>query len=234
MKKNWLVLVAVMMTLVMAMAITACNKAEEKKESAEEPAQEEQVSTEPELTEEQLDALMKQVAEKELELEYTEVMPDEAFGAAKVFKYERDGDKGTAYVYMETMEFVALKDKAYNMSGGSGEAIITFTYGDEPKLENVEWSADGGEHEPWIKENFPKEYVEEVMKYEADDEAKVELSDKIEAQVKKTLGVPVESENMLEVDPEKGTYEITKGIDKEDGTFDVETIEKGELSDVIK
>ena len=51
------------------------------------------------------------------------------------------------------------------------------------------------------------------------------------------LGVPVETENLLEIDLDAGTYKITKTIESgdpgsEDYTFDVETVESGNLSDL--
>ena len=50
--------------------------------------------------------------------------------------------------------------------------------------------------------------------------------------VEKAFGVPVESDNLLMIDMDKGTYEIIKTINGEDGTFDTETIETGNLKDL--
>ena len=49
----------------------------------------------------------------------------------------------------------------------------------------------------------------------------------------------VDTENLLEVDPEKGTYKISEVIESgspENGDyqFDTKVVEEGELSDVIK
>lgn len=51
------------------------------------------------------------------------------------------------------------------------------------------------------------------------------------------MGAPVETENLLEIDKEKGTYEIIKTIETgnpadDSYKFDTETIEKGKISDL--
>jgi len=241
MKRSWMVLVAMMMAAVMAFCMTACgSKTEEKAEPKEEPAAEEQESTGPELSGEQLDALAQQVADKVIELGYTEVMPDEAYAVLQILDIERNGDDGKAYVYIGASEYVVLKEKAYGMAGSFGEAIVTFTYGDKPTLKDVEWSADGGDHDPWIKDNFTEKAQkadEELLKQT--EEGKSPLVDDVNALAAEKLGVPVDTENLLEVDPEKGTYKISKVIEsgspeKGDYQFSTEVTEEGELSDVIK
>ena len=104
----------------------------------------------------------------------------------------------------------------------------------------MEWSADGGDHDPWIKENFTEKAQkadEELLKQT--EEGKSPLVDDVNAFAAEKLGVPVDIENLLEVDPEKGTYKISKVIEsgspeKGDYQFSTEVTEEGELSDVIK
>ena len=241
MKKKLMTAAVLMMALVMALAVTACKKAEEKPaEPASEPAAEEQESTGPELSGEQLDDLAQQVADKVVELGYTEVMPDEAYAVLQILDIERNGDDGKAYVYLGASEYVVLKEKAYGMSGSFGEAIVTFTYGDKPTLKDVEWSADGEKHDEWIKENFTEKAQkgdEELLKQT--EEGKSPLVDDVNALAEEKLGVPLDTENLLEVDPEKGTYKISEVIESgspENGDyqFDTKVVEEGELSDVIK
>lgn len=88
----------------------------------------------------------------------------EEYRHKKIYKYRLgfhscyyDGDNGTAYVHLVTGEFVKVKDKLYEVSGNSGEAILTFTYGEEPVLNDIEWADDGELYESWIKDNFSKD-----------------------------------------------------------------------------
>ncbi|MBR3147640.1 MAG: hypothetical protein IKF54_05845 [Eubacterium sp.] len=241
MKRKMISLIAVLMALVMALAMTACGNAEKKAEEPEEgPAAEEQESTGSDLSGDQMEDLAQQVADKVVELGYTEVMPDEAYAVLQLLDIERNGDDGKAYVYLGASEYVVLKEKAYGMAGSFGEAIVTFTYGDKPVLKDVEWSADGEKHQEWIKENFTEKAQkadEDLMKQTED--GKNPLVDDVNALAEEKLGVPVDTENLLEVDPEKGTYKISEVIESgspENGdyVFDTKVIEEGELSDVIK
>lgn len=179
-----------------------------------------------------LSDLMQQVADSELTKSYEEYLPDEVMANAEVFGEE----DGKAYVYLNTEEFVVLDGKAYVMSGGSGEAIIHYTWsGDQIKLDKVEWSADGGNHDKWIEDNFPEPYLSEWKSYEANDEnGFLKLETKMKAKAEEKLGVPVERENILTIDTETGEYKIEKTI--ESGTpkegnysFDTETVKEGKL-----
>ncbi len=179
-----------------------------------------------------LSILMQQVADSEITKSYEEYLPDEALANAEVFGEE----DGKAYVYLNTEEFVILKDTAYEMSGGAGEAIIDYTWTDGGiKLEKVEWSADGGDHDKWMEENFPEPYLKESKAYEPYDEnGFLKLNTKMIAKAEEELGVPVERENLLEIDTEKGTYKILKTTetgspDEDNYSFDTETIEEGKL-----
>ncbi len=228
------------MSLVMAVGLAACGSKTEE-QPAEEPVQEEEqpASTGPELTDEQIDSLMWQIADQEVELRYQEFIPDEGFAEAEVFGIDREGDEGSAYVNIAMGEYVVIDDIAYNVSGSSGEAIIKFEYtAQEPVFKEIIWSADGSEHEKWLEENFPEEYLKKSNDYLAENtEGKAANWIKLEEEVEKEMGVPVEQENILEIDEEKKTYQIIKTIetgDPADDTykFDTETVKEGKLEDL--
>lgn len=58
------------------------------------------------------------------------------------------------------------------------------------------------------------------------------LGSKVNETVAETMGVPVETENLLMIDTDNETYELIKTIDGNDGTFDTETLESGNLKDL--
>ena len=183
------------------------------------------------------DALMDQVAESEAARMYADYLPDEVFADAEIFGIDRNGHDCTAYAYLYTAEYVALKGKAYDMSGSAGEVILRYTETESgPDLSEVEWSADGSDHDRWLEEHFPEEYLEKQRNYEAfDADGKNRLATGIKKEVAEVLGVPVETENMLQIDTEQGTYEIIKTTESgtgDDYRFESETIEKGMLSDL--
>jgi hypothetical protein len=189
------------------------------------------------LSQDDLDALLQQVADNEVQKDYEKYMPDKAFANAEVFGIDRDGDSGKAYVYLNYSEYVALKGKAYEMSGGSGEASIKFNYSESgPVLNEVEWSADGDLHDGWLKENFPAEYLKKDKAFEAyDEKGRNVLAMMLQDTVEKAMGVPVEQNDLLSIDTDKETYEIIKVIESGEGEnykFDTETLEKGNLSDL--
>lgn len=223
-----IVLMALMLTITMA----ACEKKEQSTGGDN--------GTEPlsaELTQDDMDALMQQVADNEVQKYYEKYMPDKAFANAEVFGIDRDGNSGKAYVYLNYSEYVALKGKAYEMAGGSGEAIIKFDYSENgPVLKEVEWSADGDLHDGWLKDNFPAEYLKKDKAYEAyDGEGRNVLALQMQDTVENAMGVPIEQNDLLNIDTEKGTYEIVKVIESGEGDnykFDTETLEKGNLSDL--
>jgi hypothetical protein len=180
-----------------------------------------------------IDALAEQVAADSFDFAYKDFMTDEGYAVIEVFDEERDGDDGKAYVHLDTGEFVVFKDKAYLVSGSSGEAIITFTYGEKPTLKDIEWSADGSDHEKWLEDNFTAKAKEANEKFLASDEtAMTDLYKKAE----EGLNVKVETEDLFIADLEAGTYELIKVIESgetaEDYTFDTETLETGKLADL--
>lgn len=189
------------------------------------------------LSQAEYDALMKQIAEKEITLGYQGLLPDEAFAAAAIFGIDEEDGESKAYSRLYTSEFVSLKEKAYEMSGSSGEVIIYFDKsGEEPKLKKIEWSADGEDHETWMNENFPADYKKKSDDYNAaTDNANNQLFEEVSKKAEESMGVPVETENLLEIDTEKGTYEIIKTIETGepgvDYKFETETVEEGKLGE---
>lgn len=237
-------IIALMMAAVMALmaaGLTACGS---KEEAPAEPAQEEEpaedVSTGPELSEDQMDDLFQQAAEKTLQIQYSDYMPDKLFGHAETFNISREGDKGVWDVYLTTGEYVAIDGKAYLASGGNGEAILKFDYtADGPKLTEVVWSADGSDHDDWIKENFSEEGLKNWETFLKNEKAVDELNEILDQKASDGLGVPVDTENTLQIDDNEGTYEIFKTIESGDPAddtykFDTETVKKGKLEDLKK
>ena len=62
------------------------------------------------------------------------------------------------------------------------------------------------------------------------------LEENIRKEVQKDMGIPVETENLLNIDTDKGTYEIVRTIERgtpgKDYQFHSEIVEKGKLSDL--
>ena len=240
-KSKWMSILALMVIAVMAISMTACGSKTEE-QPAEEPAQEEEVPEDiasgPELSEDQMDDLFDQAAKKVLEVQYGDYMPDDIFGHAEPFSIERDGDKGVWDVYLGAGEYVVLDGKTYEVSGSYGEAILTFDYtADGPKLTDVTWSADGGEHDKWIEKNFNEEAVAAWKEFMKDEKNAEFIKEVVQKKASDKFGVPAETENLLEIDKDAKTYEIVKVIesgDPEDGTyqFDTETIKEGKLEDL--
>ena len=225
-KQRWNKIILFLLVL-SVMAITACSSSGQKETNP---------SYQPiSWTKSSEDTLMRQVAEHELERRYSRYLPDELVAAAKIYGIDWDGEKGTAYASIMACEFVALKGNAYMMSSISGEAILRFVYdGQYPKLLKLEWSANGGEHDKWIEDNFPAEYMDEYRNFQQEDqngEDEVEL--RIREKVKELMGVPIEIEDLLEINPDDETYEIVRiyeGYDeKGEYQFDFDTIDKGSL-----
>ena len=183
-----------------------------------------------ELSDAEMVSLLEQVAESDVDTLYKDYLKDEAFAVAEVFGVTKDGDQGTAY----EGDYVVLKGKAYNISGSAGEVIIKFSCTDSGiTLTEAVWSADGDLHEDWLKENYPAEYLKKAKAYQShDSNGSSILGAKLREKVKAALGVPVETDDFLEIDTDKGTYTITKVTDKANGTIDTEIIEQGSLSDL--
>ena len=227
MLKRYRIIIIALVSIALLLSITACTNNKQKSGVTAE-------TTTAELNDAEMASLMRQVAESDVSRSYGEYLKDEAFADAEVFGIERDGDQGTAYAYLYDGEYVVFKDKAYEMSGSAGEAMIKFVYGeDDVTLSEIIWSADGGEHENWMKENFPAEALRRAKNYKAyDSNGKSILGSKVNETVEGALGVPVETENLLMIDIDNGTYELIKTMDGNDGTFDTETLETGKLKDL--
>jgi hypothetical protein len=189
------------------------------------------------LSQAEYDALMKQVADSEITKGYADLLPDEAFAAAKIVGIDEENGEAKAYARLYTSEMVSLKEKAFEMSGAAGEVIIYFDKsGEEPKLTKVEWSADGEDHEAWMEENFPADYKKAIDDYDAArEDANSDLFAEISKKVEDAMGVPVEKELLLDIDTEKGTYEIIKTIETGepgvDYKFETETVEEGKIGE---
>lgn len=235
-KRRYLgLIVCLMMAFVLLLGMSACGSQEDE---AADGAGEEAAMVGPELTQEQWDGILWEIGDKELTKDYAEYVPDEGFANAEIFGIDKDGDKGTAYVWLDTREYVVVKDSAYMMSGGAGEAIIKFTYGAEkPALDEVVWSADGGEHDKWLEENFPADYLAKQKEYNAyNEDGTSAMNDLFAQQVEAEMGVPVAADDLLlEINVDNGTYTIDKVSESGEGEnykFDTEEVEKGKLSDL--
>ena len=182
----------------------------------------------------EMQSLMEQVAKSDVFIEYGEYLKEEAFAVAEVFGVRKDGDRGTAYVYLDEEAFVVLKGKAYAVTGSAGETIIRFIYTDSGvTLSEVEWGDDGDLHEDWIKKNYPAEYRKKAKAYQPHDENGCSiLGIKLREKAAAALDVPVASDDILEIDAYKGTYKIVRTIDGDNGSFDMKTVEQGRLADL--
>ena len=232
--KNWKVLIAIAMAAFMVFAAAACGNKEESKADPDDPANGEMV----ELSEDQMDDLYQQAADKALEVRYSEYMPEVVVGHAEPFYIEREDDKGTWDVYLGASEYAVLDGKAYEIAGSYGEAILKFDYTDDgPVITDLIWSADGGDHDDWIKENFNKEAIDNWENFRKDDKEKDLLIEIVQKKAEDALGVPVDTDQLLEIDEGNGTYRLLKTIesgDPENGDykFDTETVKEGKLSDL--
>ena len=245
-KKSAMKVIAVLTAVVMLAGLTACGQ-EAAAPAGSEPAGTEAAANEASAVEEATSAespeivdipfdladMMEQVAASELEPSYTAYLPDEVFANCELFGTE----DGKAYVYMNVTEFVVLNDKAYEMSGRTGEAIIHYTEtADGAKLDEVEWSTDGAGHDAWIEEHFPADILAAWEAYNPSDENGFsKLGMKMIVKAEEALGVEVERENLLTIDPETGNYEIVKtsesGNPEEDNyEFHYDVLEEGTLT----
>lgn len=186
-----------------------------------------------ELTAVHTESLMKQVAESDIVLNCSDYLQDEGFVSAEIFGVDRKGDMGTAYMYLYEREYAVFKGKAYEMSSFSGDAILHFRYdGDDVSLVSLQWSAEGREHDHWMSENFPADYLRKARSFHARDMAGINvLSAKLEQLAAEKLSVPVESGSILFINKKDRTYEVIGSKNREDGTFITEIIEKGSLDD---
>ena len=105
MTKKYRNIIIALVSIALMVSITACAKNEQ--ESGE---QENTETVKAELSDAQLESLMKQVAESDVTKSYGDYLRDEAFFAnAEVFGIDRDGDQGTAYAYLYDGGMLYLK-----------------------------------------------------------------------------------------------------------------------------
>ena len=159
---------------------------------------------------------------------------DQAFATAEIFGIDRTGNTAKMYVFAATGEYVSLKGKAYNVSGGQGEAIFNIEYTNGgANLKSIDWSDSGAGHDKWVKNNFPKAYYDKSVAYHpSEDNGKSKLMKALDAEAERIMGLPVEQNNLLNIDTDSRTYEIVQT--KESGTgadykFETITIDKGKL-----
>ncbi len=233
MKKRIGLIVTLLMAVALLFGFCACGDQEEAADDGTDT-----VLSAAELTQDDWDGILWEVADKEITKSYADYLGDAAFANAEIFGIEKDGDQGTAYVWLDTREYVAFKDNAYFMSGSAGEAIIKFVYGEEkPTLDKVVWSADGADHDAWMEKNFPAEYLEKQKAYDAyNDDGSNKMDEVFAQQVEAEMGVPIADANLiLEIDQDAGTYELSKITETGEGDdykFETETVEKGKLSEL--
>lgn len=220
-KKIWIVFV------IIALVLTMSSCSDEKNNSSN--------NTAVELCDTQMDSLLKQVSKSELSGYFGEEENDcnitvEPFAVAEIYGIDKDGDQCKAYAYLRLSNMVAHNDKAYEISGGAGDVIIKFSFKNEDvSLTGVDWSDDGELKSEWLKENYPEECQNKANAY---GENSNKLDGALKEKVEKALGVPLETEEYLEIDTDKGTYEIWKSKNDQGAVFDTETIETGKLNDL--
>ena len=220
----------VLISITLILAMTACDVTQNNDDVKPQTSD----SVRLELSQSEMEQLMQQVAEKDVETDYTEYVPDEAFANAEIFGIDRDGDNATAYAYLFTADYVTFKGKAYQQSAALGTALIRFRYGNNGiELKKIKWNLGGELYQTWLDENFPVEYAEESKKYYGEtDENGVnkhvaELKRGLIRQVEDKMGVPVETENVLDIEDD-GKYSLWREK-AETPVFDTEVLEKGRL-----
>ncbi|MBQ9359107.1 MAG: hypothetical protein IJT95_06145 [Abditibacteriota bacterium] len=179
------------------------------------------------------EALLAECAGDALEGRYAEYLPEVLCAETEVFDTQKTGDEAVEYVILDTGEYVLFKDRLYLMSGGSGEAIIRYSLPDG-RLKEVEWSEDGAGHEKWVREHFTAKALQARNAYlKGEDSGRTRLGRKLDAKAEKLLGAPVETENLLNIDTDKGTYELIETLESGDTPdtykFDTRVLEEGTL-----
>ncbi|MBO4548517.1 MAG: hypothetical protein J5758_04800 [Abditibacteriota bacterium] len=192
------------------------------------------VVRDPGIAEADMERMNKQCAEEAVENNYAKYLPDVRVAEMQIFDVEKTGTEAAAYVILAAEEFVSFGGKAYSMSGVSGEAIVRYTLPDK-KLTEIEWSEDGAGHEKWVRKHFTKKALaERDVWVKGEGGGRTRLGQKLDQKAEKLLGVPVEQENLLMIDLDKGTYEIIETIESGDTPetykFDTKVLDKGTLT----
>lgn len=184
------------------------------------------------------DSLMRQVVEQEGQsyLYYSDYLKEDVYADAKLFGVQKvKSNQYNAYVRLNIDEYVELNGKAYNMSGSEGEAVLHYEQTTEgPVLHEIEWARDGSDYQKWVRVTFPVICQIRQRLYEAfDSSGRSYLMSSLAKQVEKEMGVSVEWDDQLEIDMDKGTYEVMRikesGSPGADYVFDTEVVESGKL-----
>ena len=176
-----------------------------------------------------------QIAEKALDNRYLEYFPGRALAEMVVFDCVRkNAGEVSACVLVDAEEFVNLQKRLYSMSGITAEAVITYTLPDK-RLTEIEFSEDGAGREKWVREHFTGKALRARKEYiSGSGDIKGDIREKLWSKAEKTLGCPVETEEQLNVDMDKGTWEIVKTIRIGDaagtGRFEPWVLDKGTLT----
>ncbi len=180
------------------------------------------------------ESLCRQCAAKTLEAGYLKYLPDKVLAELLFFDVENKVTEASACVWLDAGEYVAFKGRAYLMSGFAGEAVITYTL-PEGRLLKVELSEDGADHDKWIEEHFTKDAVmsREGMLSRSSYDLKEDVGNRLAQKAEKALGVPVEKDNLLEIDRDTGKYKLIETIESGDTPdtykFDTRVLEEGTL-----
>ncbi len=179
------------------------------------------------------EALLTECAGDALEARYGDYLPEALCAETEVFDTQKTDAEAVEYVILDTGEYVLFKDRLYLMSGGSGEAVIRYSL-PGGRLKEIEWSEDGAGHEKWVREHFTPKALQARNAYlKGEDSGRTRLGRKLDAKAEKLLGAPVETENLLNIDTDKGTYELIETIESGDTPetykFDTKVLEEGTL-----
>lgn len=185
------------------------------------------------------EALMRQVVEQEGQsyLQYSEYLDENVWANAKVYGVKKvKANQYKAFVRLNIDEYVVMNGKAYNMCGSEGEAVLHYEQTENgPVLDSVEWARDGSDYRKWIRWTFPLICQIRERIYEAyDSMGRSHLMSRLAKQVEQEMGVAVEWDNLLEIDLDKGTYEVIRTIENgspgADYNFETEIVESGKLN----
>lgn len=190
-------------------------------------------SDERELSEQQIESLSEQLANKNFDsqddtLDYLDVKP---LDSIKVYGTREKDGYTEVYIWDLSGNYVKYKGTAYEISGSSMPARLTTKIdGKTIKLVDVKYPEDGDRYAPSIEEMFPKNYAKKAISegnniYET-------LKKQQEKKIKAVWNVKV-SEDLFDLNLDTGEVTVTKAIDAEksdSGEFEAEVIEKGHLS----
>ena len=179
------------------------------------------------ITDEQLESLSDQLAERE-ETYYDAYFPDDKV-FADIHAYGAARREGSLMIYADAADgqYIKLNGKAYNVSGIVGPCVLyAKKEGDNIILDKVVYPEDGELFAESLRELFPLRYYIRLL-FKNGEHLGMEYSEhKLSDKVYEEWGVEV-SEDLLEIDEEKKTYTITRVTN--DNPFEIEIIEEGKL-----